>query len=192
MTIEIHGGYKPSFVWRARIVPVILLFVTLALAGHMTWDRTHDRLGARVRPAGWELSFRPPRGFAERPPVAGQTPNVYHLWGSTRRRAAVILVIRRLTDMADVPADMLAETILEKDTLIKTSDGHLSSFEQTQEPIGPFAGTQILAAHVGTVVRAGISPDGVAYALTLHFPNHQIDDGTYLLFQQMCRSVETH
>ncbi len=42
MSIEVHGGYKSAFAWRARTAPVVLLLGAFALAGHMAWEGMVD------------------------------------------------------------------------------------------------------------------------------------------------------
>ncbi len=189
MTIEVHGTYKPSFKWRARLVPAALLLGACLLAGQMAGDRARDRLGARVRPPGWELSFRLPRGFEPGVDVSDATPNAYHLLGWTRRRSQVTVVIQRLPGWEGTSADVLAEAVMGKNTLVLPTDGHLTTFEHSEQAMGTTTGTQIRAPGIGAIVRAVVLPGGLACTMTLYCPDRLIDPDTYELFDQTCRSI---
>ena len=183
------GTSKTNAPRRTLAASAALLIAVSSLAATMTWHRTFDALGVRVQPSGWALSFRPPRGYREIAPESDAMPQSRHFLGLTRTGTPVVFVVWRLDDTRYDSARQAGVAVLRSAVQGSLSD-RPDSLTWTKKPLGPLGGAEARLPELATTVRAAAAADGIAYAVTLHILDGQLNDRVYQLFDLTCRSIE--
>ena len=186
---RVSGNTRTTPPRRTLAATAVLLIAVSSLAATMTWHRTFDALGIRVQPSGWALSFRPPRGFREVQAEGGAASESRHFLGLTRAGTAVVFVVWRLDDTRYDSARQAGAAVLRSAVQGPVSE-EPASLAWTKAPLGPLAGTEVRVPELAMALRAAAATDGIAYAVTLHILDGQVNDRVYKLFDLACRSIE--
>ena len=190
MVVEVYSGAKPARPHRAWLSSLALLVIVSGLAGAMTWQRTGRLLAGRTEPAGWEISFCPPRVFEPEERKSSQVSTVYPYRLSGERGASAELAVWRLNLEEDVTMIRVCDLILQQNrpSWLRTLFGPPPT--RTEGRVGDRVAVEVQDMATQTVVRSVVLETGVAYALSLRVEGAAIDEGVYRLFDLMCRSVE--
>jgi hypothetical protein len=172
------------------VVSVLLLLFACALAAEMTWLRSHEPLGDRMRPAGWGVSFRPPRGFKAYTPNGLSLPGIQQFLGATAQGAPVLLGVWHIEEPPSDEALPVAIGVLQEYTPLWLGESRMPQTTWASEAIGPLEGAEILSPEGATLVRAAVADESFAVAVTLNLRNGPIDPRLYELFDLTCRSIE--
>lgn len=193
MSFRVSSGGKSASPRRALVVSIVLLAATCALAASMSWRRSADTLGERLAPAGWDISFSPPKRFQP----AGQSSNrsgfEYRFRGEWLDDRSLILIFRGVapTHAAGVPRDQSIGDFGDSAMSSRAfSFGSVSTLPKSSRvSIGSLPGAEVGNLDVGTIVRAAVSSEGARYAVVLSTGGRPIDRPLYELFDLVCASV---
>lgn len=190
MVIEVYSGAKPARASRAWLASIALLMVASGLAASMTWRRSSRLLATRVEPAGWEITFQPPRPFESTGRGTSGPAEAYRYRLSGEGGASAQLAVWRLHASEGVTAAGVCELILQQaevSWLRSLLGPPPTRFEDT---IGNRTAIEIQDPATQMAVRAVVLESGVAYAVSLRVQGAAIDEGVYRFFDLTCRSVE--
>jgi len=183
--VEIHNATRPAHRPRALIASLLLLVVTTALAGAMAWSRAQHVLGERFHALGWEMSVRVPLHF--RRDVVSANAASFHGWTRSGHPTRLIIWRIPLPDQASV-SEVVAG-VMAKYERAERGGSSASIRTHSEERMGEKKGEQLMDRQMGVIVRAVTSPSIPAFAVTLGVEGHIIDERTYDLFDQVCRSI---
>ncbi len=190
MVVEVYTGHKPALVNRTWLSTVAMLIIASGLAASMTWQRSGRLLADRIVPAGWGISFRPPRDFesvsrdGSDPPAAVR----YRLVGA--HGAAAELAVWQIHAPAGVNATRVCDVILRQIDVSWLRSFFSPPPTRAEAELGGRRAVEILDPATQTAVRAIVLDSGVAYAVSLRVEGAAMDKGVYRLFDLTCRSVE--
>lgn len=188
MVIEVHTREKPALGYRTWVFAVLLLVVATVLAGAMSWTRAGDPLAQRIEPAGWLISFRPPRwsGGGE----FGETPFgvAFRFHGRTAEGGVATLVVYRIEGPGP-DAKAVCDRILRADLGLEAKPIGWPRFTGLDTQLGPFRAVQMFDPLVNRVVRAAEFGDAGTYAVSLKVQGAEIKPGIYRFFDQACSSI---
>ncbi len=185
MVIRVHTSEKPAIFRRAWFASGLLLAISSVLAWAMVRGRSGEVLGPRIEPAGWSISFRPPRAF----PTGAFGPTEYHFYGQTAGGFRPVLAVFRLEDAVLGDAATVCERVLRAYSRQPLSAVRLSRLTWHDRKLGPFEAAEIWDPQLGIVVRAAVLENREGYAIFLHVPG-EIDPRSYRLFDSTCSSTE--
>ncbi len=183
--MEVYSAIKPGHRRRTLLISLLLLAITTALAGTMARSRAQNVLGERFHALGWEMAVRIPRYFHK--DVVSANAASFDGWTPTGHPARLIAWRIPLPEKASV-SEVVAG-VMEKYELAERSRLLGSTQTRSDEPMGEKTGEQLLDRQLGVVVRAVTSTSIPAFVMTLGVDGHAIDDTTYDLFDQVCRSI---
>ena len=113
MIVELYNATKPASAPRALISSLLLLALACVLAAIMSWTRAGEPLSVRIEPAGWPISFRPPKGFTPGELVRTRLGELIPLRGMTTGGSRARLVILKFDpDVANHSASLSTELAL--------------------------------------------------------------------------------
>lgn len=190
MVVEVHTAGKPVVPGRALLASIALLLSACALAAGMTWLRSGDPLGHRIKPPGWEISFRPPRRFQPVDATEWRVAGICRFVGLSRQGAMVALDLWRIDDAGDEEASTVATRVLRQYALLQHGDLREPAATWSEEAFGPFEGMEAVAPQGAIVVRAAIVDRDLAFAASLSVRDGLVDDHLYRAFDLTCRSIE--
>jgi hypothetical protein len=189
MAIQVYTSEKPAISRRAWFASILLLSVTSVLAWAMTRSRSGEVLGRRIEPAGWSISFRPPRAL----PTGAFGPTefgvAYRFYGQTPHGDPVLLSVFRLEGAVVGDSLTVCERVLRAHPRPPLPIVHLSRLTRYDRKLGPFEAVEIWDPQLGIVVRAAVLNSREVYAISLRAPGY-IDPRSYRLFDSMCSSIE--
>ncbi len=189
MVIAVYGTEKAAVPRRAWFASILLLVTTSALAWTMTRSRSGEALGPRIEPAGWSISFRPPRGF----PAGKFGPTTlgpaYPFYGRTPAGGRAVLALFRLEGAGVGDALAVCERVLRAHTLPPPLIVSVSRLTRFDRKLGPLDAVEIWDPLPGVVVRAAVLASGEAYAVSLRAEG-RIDQRLYRRFESTCASSE--
>ncbi len=189
MAIQVYTSEKPAVSRRAWLASILLLAITSVLAWAMTQSRSGEVLGRRIEPAGWSISFRPPRAF----PTGAFGPTelgvAYRFSGRTPGGDPALLSVLRLEGAGVGDGLTVCERVLGTLPQPPVPIVHLSRLTRHDRKLGPFEAVEIWDPQAGIVVRAAMINSREGYAISLHAPG-DIDQRSYRLFDATCSSIE--
>jgi len=167
-----------------------LITLALVLAGALSWHRAREPLGTRFHPAGWSVSFQPPRGWtpgaAEH--VGPTTAIPFH--GYTRTGKHVTVAVWRVRGTIAVEPRSVTALILGQDAGAGQPDSPETAATGRVARVGRLHGYEQLGPDGRVVVRAASTVNGAVFALSCRVENAAIDEHTYMLFDLTGQSLE--
>lgn len=189
MAIQVYTGEKPAVSRRAWFASILLLAITSILAWAMTLSRSGEVLGRRIEPAGWSISFRPPRAF----PTGAFGPTelgvAYRFSGQTPSGDLALLSVFRLEGAIAGDGLTVCERVLRAHSRQRLPIVHLSRLTRYDRKLGPFEAVEVWDPQLGIVVRAAVLKNRVGFAISFRAPG-DIDPRSYRLFDATCSSIE--
>lgn len=185
MVIQVHTREKPAISRRAWFASILLLATASVLAWAMALSRSGEVLGRRIEPAGWSISFRPPRAF----PTGAFGPAEYHFSGQTPGGNPALLSVFRLEEAVVGDGLTVCERVLSAHPRPPLPAVRLSRLTWYDRKLGPFEAVEIWDPQLGIVVRAAVLENREGYAISLRAPG-AIDPHSYRLFDSTCSSTE--
>jgi len=190
--MEVYTGEKPAIGRRAWLAAVLLMVIVTTLAGGMTWRRSEDSLAARVTPAGWSISFCPPRRFQESELGPTMLGSAFRFRGWSAGGAAALLAVHRLDRWRVQDSLAACDLVLSAHVAPTLPDSMTTRETQFNKKLGPFEAVEVHDPFIGVVVRAAVLENGEAYAVSLGVDGPVIDDRSYRAFDLTCGSIMYH
>jgi hypothetical protein len=189
MVISVYSPSKEALPRRALVSTLLLLGVVSLLAAEMSWHRTSNPLGSRVKPGGWAVSFEPPRGWGAGPPAPAGNPVALPYHGITRTGQPAAMVFWRLEKPLKNDLPMICATILDQHDVFLPPDLQAIGYGEKRATLCDVEGLEQIGPHNQAVVRAVMLSTGEAYAVSLSIEGATIDDHTYRIFDLTSQSV---
>ena len=189
MVVEVYNASRKAEPRRILIAAMVLLGFSSALAATLTWHRAMHPLAARFQPAGWTISFEPPRGWAPGSlvPSGPVTAMLFH--GSTHVGKRANLAVWQLDGSDDYDLQTVCTLVLAQHRTPLLPQLRTSAQTGSAPKLGRFDADERGGKGHPAVVRAARASIGTIYAVSLSVENALIDEQTYRLFDLTCRSI---
>lgn len=159
-----HSPIVGSETRKALTFSLLMLIGTTGLAGALVWNRRAIALGLRIAPAGWYISFTPPRRWVQLP--AEGMPDELAFRSGPTGQARRLLIVRRIVHPKYETSAPIAKRYLRELHYPGLKGLFAPAFEAYPSPSGPFEGAIVEDIENGTIVWAAIV-DGEAYCVAL-------------------------
>lgn len=190
MQVEVYSSEKPAVAGRALLAAILLFALVSGLALGMTLLRKEVRLAPRIRPEGWSVSFRPPKGYLMAPPSPTRFGVAVPFVGRSRSGGTVNLAVHRVQNTDSRDAKVICDRVLRSYVGLLMPLGSLARQTRTDVKLGPFDAVEVWEPALGVVVRAAAISGGDAYAVSLGSPDAGDDAEPYETFELMCNSFQ--
>jgi hypothetical protein len=186
MPAQLYTPVKPAARYRGVVVTGFFLCVACVLAQSLVSGRARKPFVPRLVVPGWDVSFAPPVGFVQGDPVRKPYGVAIPFFGQTADGREVTCVVYRLSGWKDAAgSDPLAQIVGEG----RTADfGAVPSTQPAQLGAFPAVEAQVPADAPRLLVRAGLTPDGPAYAVSISINHGRLGPDERSAFEQVCDS----
>lgn len=189
MSAEVYSQRRDAVRGRALLATALLLVGVSILAALMVQSRGGQVLNQRTHPSGWEMSFRPPRGFGQMQSGFGSGGSELHFLGRTEEGGPVQLVVARVPEREQTP-EAVAASISSDIAMQQFCNASLPGPEKEAGALGPVPGVQVKDLSCAVVARAArVSPSAV-YLATMFAVDGRLDDAAYGRFEAVCQSFQ--
>ena len=189
MTIEVHSSRKPAAPHRGWISALVLLTVATSLAAVMTLEKSGGGLEDRLHPAGWAVSFQPPRRFEPTGLLRTDfgSAAVFHF--VAQGGASAEIAYWRIDGHSTLTAARACDLVLKTVDVPWTVMLFGSPATQTPEKLAGELGVEVIDSAIGMAVRAAVAPNGEAYAVSFRVAQAALDEHFLEAFHLACDSV---
>lgn len=165
---------------RAILASTLLLGLTIALAAVLISRRTATRLGERMAPAGWPISFRPPAGWTQ---LRREDHYREFVDLGNRRNPSQFVIGWEPNPSNRPPAEragqLMAEHLMQVFSLVRPSPAEHAA-------LGPLPGARVSMPDNGAYVHVGWVPGEASRLVVLRY-HTQRAFGEHEL--QLCRQL---
>lgn len=190
MVFRVYSSSAPVPSRRVLFFTLLLFGLVSVLAGSMTVRRGNDRLGPRIAPPGWGITFRVPKRWVPRTPLPGASVTVFPFHGESSGRVPVDLAVWEIDEQLAGGSTEICSLILRQ--YGAPGGGHKRDGAPVtgRRAFGSIQGVEAMGPNGSTVVRAVVLERGVGYAMSMNAGRSTIGTALYELFDLTCRSVE--
>ena len=193
MYTEVHNAMQPAMARRTILASSVLMAGALVLAFALTWSRSEVRLGDRVRPDGWDVSFRPPARFVlDRTDMMRSPRSISYLRPSAGGPMAILTFHLVDSPAGMEPAVVCRAILIQRTTFAERIRGSQAGTEPVSALVGFMDGAELTNTAQTFLVRCAVQPSGRTYVITLEVARGPIDARRREMFDMVCRSVELH
>ena len=192
MPLEAYSATKPPLRYRGWVSAIALLLVSTSLAWTLTRSRSEGGLAERVHPAGWDISFRAPAGFARVTGGDSDGADVCRYRLAQADRPETELAVWRVGAGGGLSATQVCERILEQSHPFWFRALFGPSAAKSLERLGGYGAVELADPSMPMIVRSIVLQDGSAYAVSVRSIGGPIEEPLYRIYTQTCRSLEVN